>query len=353
MIYAITGATGHVGYNLIKLLAEKSEKIRAFVLPNDDISKLEPFNIEIILGDITDKESIYPLFETDKEITLIHLAGIININNKVDNKLRDVNVNGTMNIIDVAIEKNVSHIIYTSSVHAIKEESNKGLIKETDIFDPSLVVGAYAKTKAEATKYVLDKMNEGYPITIVHPSGIIGPYDYNRGHMTKLIEKYLNRDLGARVSGGYDFVDVRDVVSAIYQLSQKKILGTYILSGHYVSLREFFQKLRTISGRKRKLAVLANKFVQTISPIIERYYRVRGKPPLFTAYSLYTLQSNSNFSNEKIKSVIDYNPRMIEETLYDTAMWLIEEKELRHVKIIDYIKSKIGFLTFANNANGN
>lgn len=345
MIYAVTGATGHVGYNLIKKLVEQNKKIRAFVLSNDNTSILESFNIEIIYGDITDKSSIYPLFETDgEEIVLIHLAGIINIDNKVDDKLFEVNVNGTKNIIDVAIEKNVKHIVYSSSVHAIKEEENMGLIKETEIFDSSLVVGAYAKTKAEATKYVIEKLNKGYPITIVHPSGIIGPYDYNKGHMTKLIEKYLNRNLGSRVTGGYDFVDVRDVVNAIYQLAENKITGTYILSGHYVSLKEFFKTLRTLSGRKRKIAVFANNFVKMLTPIIERYYKIKGKPPLFTSYSLYTLQSNSNFSNDKVKGVIDYNPRNITETLYDTSMWLIDEKYLKHRKIIDYLKSKLGLL---------
>jgi dihydroflavonol-4-reductase len=339
VIYAVTGATGHVGYNLIKKLAEKNKKIRAFVLPNDNTTILDNFNIEIIYGDITDKSSIYPLFETDNEkITLIHLAGIININNKVDDRLVEVNVNGTKNVIDIAIEKKVDHIVYSSSVHAIKEEKNKGLITETETFDSSLVVGAYAKTKAEATKYVIKKLNEGYPITIVHPSGIIGPYDYNKGHMTKLIEKYLNRTLGSRVTGGYDFVDVRDVVSAIYQLAENKITGTYILSGHYVSLKDFFQNLRTLSGRKRRIAVFANKFVRMLTPIIECYYKIKGKPPLFTKYSLYTLQSNSNFSNEKIKSVIEYNPRSISETLYDTAVWLIDEKHLTHRKTIDYLK---------------
>lgn len=327
MIYAVTGATGHIGYSLIKLLTEKNKKVRAFVLKGDDISRIKKFDIEIIFGDVTDKESIYPLLETkNEEVILIHMAGIININNKVDEKLKEVNVTGTKNVIDIAIEKNVSHILYTSSVHAIKETKKKGLITETETFDPSLVAGAYAKTKAEATKYVFEKLKENHPITIVHPSGVLGPYDYNKGHMTKLIESYLNRKLKARVTGGYDFVDVRDVSKAIFELTEKKILGTYILSGHYISLKDFFKILKTFSGTKKSLAVLANSFVRIFTPIIEFFYRLRGKPPLFTAYSLYTLQSNSNFSNEKIKSVINYEPRPIKETLYDTAIWLMSEK---------------------------
>lgn len=347
MLYIVTGATGHVGYNLVRLLKENHHRVRALVLPGDDISKLEQLDVNIIFGDITDKNSIYDLLDvSDTNICLIHTAGIISIDNKPNKLLDLVNVTGTKNIIDIAIEKKVNHIIYTSSVHAIKEEGKKGLIKETEIFDESLVVGAYAKSKATATKYVIEKYKEGHPITIVHPAGVIGPYDFNKGHMTKLIEKYLNKSLGARVSGGYNFVDVRDVVDAIYQLSQKHIFGTFILSGHYVSLKEFFESLRQISGRKRRLAVFANGFIRLLAPIIELHYRLRKKPPLFTAYSLYTLQSNSNFSNEKIKSAIDYNPRNIKDTLYDTSLWLIEEKHLKHNKIIDYIKSKLGMLPF-------
>ncbi len=347
MLYLVTGATGHVGFNLVKLLTEHNKNVRALVLPHDDISKIEPLNLEIVYGDITDKASLYPLFDNiDEEVCLIHAAGIISINNKADDLMTLVNVEGTKNIIDLAIEKKINHIIYTSSVHAIKEEGKKGLITETEIFDESLVVGAYAKTKATATKYVVEQMKRGHPITVVHPAGVIGPYDFRKGHMTKLIENYLNKSLGARVSGGYNFVDVRDVVDAIYQLAEKRVLGTYILSGHYVSLKDFFAVLKTISGRKGHVTVLANRFVKPFTPMTERYYRMKKKPPLFTAYSLYTLQSNSNFSNDKVKEVINYQPRRIETTLYDTAMWLIDDKALRHQRIINYLKSKVGLSLF-------
>lgn len=347
MLYVVTGGTGHLGYSLLKLLDKNKEKVRALVLPNDDISNIKDFNIEIMYGDVTNKDSLKQLFSnTSEEICLIHAAGVISISNKPNKLMTSVNIMGTINIIDEALNNNVSHIIYTSSVHAIKEEPNNGLIKETRDFNPDDVVGAYAKTKAMATKYVVERLKRGAPITVVHPAGIIGPYDFGKGHMTKLVEKYLNKDLTTRVTGGYNFVDVRDVSDAIYQLSKKKVYDTFILSGNYVSLKDFFNILKMLSGRKRRINVLSAKFVKIFAPLMEWVAYKRKEPPLFSAYSLYTLESNSNFTNEKIKSVIDYDPRPTDITVYDTAIWLIEQKRLHHKTIIDYIKAGIGKLPF-------
>ena len=321
-IYLVTGANGHLGSTIINLLLKEKKNIRAFVLEND-VLHLDK-KVEIIRGNITDKKSIYPLFKDleNKEVIVIHCAGIVTIASKFDQKVYDVNVVGTKNIADVALEYKVKKFIHVSSVHAILEEKNK-TIKEVDKFYPNKVEGLYAKTKAEASNYILDMSKKGLNAIVVHPSGIIGPGNYGKGHLSQLIIDYLNNRLTAIVKGGYDFVDVRDVADGILKAIEKGRVGEcYILSNRYFEIKEIINLLHEVTNHKPIKTILPNWFAKLTAPIAELYYKILKQPPLYTSYSIYTLSTNSHFSHEKATKELDYNPRDMKETLKDTVDWL-------------------------------
>jgi len=345
MLYIITGAKGHLGNNLVRLIKSKGHEVRAFDLPAKDDTLLETLGCKIYNGDITDKKTIEPLFDlTDtnyqmNDVIVIHAAGIVSIATKKPTSLDKVNIEGTKNILDIALDKGVKQFIYVSSVHAIPEPEFDTVITETDHFDPNKVKGHYAKSKAIASKLVYDKYKEGYPVTIIHPSGIIGPYDYGKGHMTQVIEKYLNKKLSSRINGKYDFVDVRDVSYGIYLSSLSTNLGCYILSGENIDLKRMFGTLKEVSGRKRKTWVFARWFVRLFAPIIERLDKRNKKPLIFTRYSIDTLNSRGTFSHEKASLTFGYKPRAFEETILDTANWLADQKRISNKHILDHIKA--------------
>lgn len=321
-IYLVTGANGHLGSTIINLLLKEKKNIRAFVLEND-VLHLDK-KVEIIRGNITDKKSIYPLFKDleNKEVIVIHCAGIVTIASKFDQKVYDVNVVGTKNIADVALEYKVKKLIHVSSVHAIVEEKDK-IIKEVDKFYPDKVEGLYAKTKAEASNYILDMSKKGLNAIVVHPSGIIGPGNYGKGHLSQLIIDYLNNRLTAIVKGGYDFVDVRDVADGILKAIEKGRVGEcYILSNRYFEIKEIINLLHEVTNHKPIKTILPNWFAKLTAPIAELYYKILKQPPLYTSYSIYTLSTNSHFSHEKATKELDYNPRDMKETLKDTVDWL-------------------------------
>lgn len=320
--YLVTGANGHLGSTIINLLLKEKKKVRAFVLEND-VLHLDK-KVEIIRGNITDKKSIYPLFKDleNKEVIVIHCAGIVTIASKFDQKVYDVNVVGTKNIADVALEYKVKKFIHVSSVHAILEEKNK-TIKEVDKFYPDKVEGLYAKTKAEASNYILDMSKKGLNAIVVHPSGIIGPGNYGKGHLSQLIIDYLNNRLTAIVKGGYDFVDVRDVADGILKAIEKGRVGEcYILSNRYFEIKEIINLLHEVTNHKPIKTILPNWFAKLTAPIAELYYKILKQPPLYTSYSIYTLSTNSHFSHEKATKELDYNPRDMKKTLKDTVDWL-------------------------------
>ena len=323
--YIVTGANGHLGHTIVSMLADAGACVRALVYDGDAQGVPMPQQVERVAGDVRDYASLEALFAQDDahENIVIHTAGIVKIASKVDENVYAVNVQGTKNIIRGCMENHVKRLVYVSSVHAIAEKRKGEKIEETKEFNPKRVVGAYAKTKAEATKAVLDSVAQGLDAVVVHPSGILGPGDYGHGHLTQMVIDACRGALRACVKGGYDFVDVRDVAYGTIQAAEKGRKGEcYILSNRYYPVPAFLNLLHTVCGYRAIKLVLTFWLAKATAPLSEWYYKLRKQPPLYTRYSLYTLQSNGWFDHSKATKELDYHPRPMEETMADTVEFL-------------------------------
>ena len=332
-VYIITGATGFLGNNIIRELQKfKDAEIRALVLPGDRTPSLAGLNCRIYHGDVTRKDTLDEIFRTEDgaEIFVIHCAAVVYIKSKPNPAVYEVNVNGTKNVIEKVLEKNAK-LVYVSSVHAIPERPDRQVIIETKDFDPDKVEGDYAKTKAEIANYILKTVEtENLDVCIVHPSGMIGPYDFGSSHLTQLIIDCANGRLKACVNGGYDFVDVRDVTDGILSACRRGKKGEcYILSNRYIEVKDLLDMITDAINIKKIKTVLPMWLARLTAPLSEIYYAVLKRPPLYTRYSLYTLTSNANFSNEKAKRELGYKTRDMKETVQDTVKWLREEGRIK------------------------
>jgi dihydroflavonol-4-reductase len=158
-------------------------------------------------------------------------------------------------------------------------------------------------------------------LVIVHPSGIIGPYDYQYSQTNQVFYDFLKGKLPLVIRGGYDFVDVRDVAEGLIAAMMHGQAGqNYILSGHYVTID---QMMKVISGyaRKKRPKVMPLWVARMVAPFVEAWSHLTKKRPLFTPYSLYTTSSNGHFSHEKASRTWGYAPRSIETTIYDIYRW--------------------------------
>ena len=135
--------------------------------------------------------------------------------------------------------------------------------------------------------------------------------------------------LPAIVNGGYDFVDVRDVANGIISaIDNGKIGECYILSNRYVTIKEIAQEIYKYINAKKVPIVLPISLVKIIASIFETYYNIKREVPLFTKYSLYTLQSKSNFSHEKATNELGYTTRNLSETIADTIKWFVDSHRI-------------------------
>lgn len=324
-IYLVTGVTGHLGNAVVRQLRARGEAVRGLVLPADDVEGKFPAGIEFFKGDVTEQGSLAPFFAglKGKSFKVIHAAGIVSIASRAQARMQAVNVGGTKNIISLCQEYGAKKLVYVSSVHALPELPHGEVISEIKHFDPERVVGPYAKTKAEATALVLQAGEEGLDVSVVHPSGIVGPFDYGRGHLTQMVLDYCKGRLLAGVRGGYDFVDVRDVASGVISAcDQGKPSECYLLSNRWYSVSEMFALLHDITGLRKITLYLPLWFAKLTAPLSEFYYQLMRQTPLFTSYSLYTLASNASFTNVKAKRELVYTTRPFQETLKDTVAWL-------------------------------
>ncbi len=328
-LYVVTGAKGFLGNVLVRALTARGDSVVGLVLPGDDMPSLEGVPCTLVSADICDGGALEAALVRAvgktpmAEVVLIHTAGIVSIATRDSARLTSVNVQGTANVVRFCQEHGVGRLVYVSSVHAIPERPHGETMEEVAEFDPGQTVGPYARTKAAATALVLEAARAGLDAIVVHPSGMAGPGDYGRTHFTQLVLDYLRGRLVAYVVGGYDFVDVRDVTDGILAVIEQGRRGEcYILSNRYISTEELFTHLHTISGRRPVRVVLPMALAKATAGLSELYYRILRQPPLFTGYSLYTLESNSLFSHAKASAELGYVPRPLERTLADTITWL-------------------------------
>lgn len=327
MTVVVTGAAGHVGANLVRALLAQGRPTRALV--HVDRQAVEALDIEVVKGDIRDLESLTTAF--DGAEVVYHLAAHISILKDDWPLLESVNVIGTRNVVEACLRCGVRRLVYFSSIHTLVQSPTGTLVDESKplVEVESRQYPPYDRSKAAAEKEVRKGIEKGLNAIIISPTAIIGPYDYKPSHFGEALLRLANGKLPALVSGGFDWVDVRDVVQGAMRAEERAPTGAkYILSGHWVSLREVAMLVEQITG------VPAPKFVCPLwlasigAPIISAFDRLACRRPLYTSVSLQALRGNRNIHHQKATLELGYHPRPFQETLIDTLRWFEEAGRL-------------------------
>lgn len=321
-ISVVTGATGHIGYALLLKLIESNEKVR--ILIRKDSSIFDGIDAEKYYGDVTDPESLEKAFEGADVV--YHLAGMIDVTSGHEEQIWKINVEGTKNVVKACRKTGVKRLVYASSVDAIPPLPGNELMSEISEFNPDNLEGTYAKTKAVATQYVLDNNSEALETVVTHPGACIGPYDFKTSNIGEMVRMYMNGMFPVSLSfGAYNFVDVRDVAAGMYAAADKGRAGeSYILTGQVVTVDELLHILGRKTGIPTSRIKLSYGFSKIIAPGAELYYGIANKTPLFTPYSIRKLVSNCNFSIEKARRELGYDPMSVEQSISDMVDWIIE-----------------------------
>jgi len=319
----VTGATGLLGNALVRALLNRGREVGIFVRKTSDTGCFKDCCTEKFYGDLLDYDSIASAFR--KAEYVYHAASEISIMPGYSNYLNRVNIYGTKNVIKACLECGVKKLVYTSSIHAFKEQKGNSVIDEKLPFDPHSKMGQYNRTKAQASIDVMHAAKEGLDAVIVCPTAIIGPYDYKVSNLGSLFIDYCRKKQKIIIGGAYDFVDSRDAAIGHILAAEKGKSGqAYILSGQRLTLPELMSMLEKITGIAAPRFRLPKWLAYSLGFAAPAYYAVTKIKPKFTVYSVKTVNNNSYISHEKATRELGYNPRPISQTIADNIEWFKE-----------------------------
>lgn len=321
MKVTVTGASGLVGANLVRTLVARGVTVRAADLHRS--AALDDLDVEFVTTNVLDSASLDVAVAGASVV--YHLAAVISIVGDPTGRVRAVNVEGPANVARAAIGAGVQRVVHCSSVHAFDLERCGPSLDE---YGPRAVgahAPAYDRSKYAGEAAILAAAGTDLEVVIVNPTGIIGPHDYGPSRMGETIRQLRDHRIPVNVGGGFDFVDVRDVVDGILAATTSGRPGeNYLLSGTRISIKELGQLVANHCGSRPPRLDVPLALVAPLAPLA---LRLTGpnRVPLFTPDSIHALRWSPAVSHRKAARELDYAPRPIHQTIADTLDWFTEQ----------------------------
>lgn len=241
----VTGGTGFVGANLVRLLLEKGYEVRALVRSKASAANLQDLDIEQVSGDLND-------LDLDKKMrgceVLFHAAAQYSLWQADRDLLHRSNVLGTRNVLAAARQAGIERTVYTSSVAAIGVGGPR--TNETHQSPPEELIGDYKRSKYHAEQEAMAAARNGQHVVIVNPTAPIGPFDIKPTPTGEILVRFLRRQMPAYIeTSGLNFIDVRDVAVGHLQALEKGRSGErYILGHRNLTIKQLLDELARLTG---------------------------------------------------------------------------------------------------------
>jgi dihydroflavonol-4-reductase len=325
MQVAVTGASGHVGANLVRALLARGARVR--VLVHSQSRALEGLEIEQVKGCVTDPDAVRALVDGAERV--FHLAAKISLDPRERPLMNSINIGGPKNVVEACKKAGVSRLVHFSSIHAYSSEPFTSAIDE----DRPLASGdrllPYDATKSAGERIVRDAIEAGLDAVIVNPTAILGPHDYGPSHMGEVILDLYHGRMPGLVVGSFDWVDVRDIVDGALLAAERAPRGArYLLTGHRWTVPELAKIVEKVTGRRSPRLVSPMWLARAVAPFAVAYARVAGRRPLFTPASLTALRNHRDITSARAARELGYSARPTEVTIRDTFDWLRAEGKL-------------------------
>ena len=323
----LTGATGLLGSHIAYELLQQGKKIRALkrkesnsvltekifsFYTNEHIELLNA--IEWVEGDVLDLGS---LEDAMVGITHVyHCAAMVSFLPKEKDKMMQVNIEGTANVVNAAMHAGVKKLCHISSIAALGSTIDGNMITEETWWKNNPSNSYYAISKYGAEREVWRAAEEGLNVVIVNPSFIIGPGDTSKSSSEAF--GILRKGASWYTNGVNGYVDVRDVAHAAIKLTESDVLNQrFILNAANLSYRSFFDKV-LVQLNKPKTKREAGKILLGFAWRIEKLLAaIAGRNPIITKEKVgYALQI-SQYDGSKIQKTINFNYRNIDTSIME------------------------------------
>ena len=331
----VTGGTGLLGSHLLIELSKTDNHIIALKRPSSKLETLEKIfrwyfkgnksqfeKINWIDGDITDFDSLLDLFIKDSKV--YHVAGKVSFNPKDKDQLEAINVKGTANVVNAALEKGISKLCHVSSIAAIGRSSNHSLTDEETPIENLTKLSPYAVSKYEGEREVWRGIAEGLNAVILNPTIILGPGNWHDSSARLFRQVYKGLKFYTNGTNGY--VGADDLAKIMINLMNDEISSQrYIINADNISYQDLFNWMAE-SLQVKPPQHLAGPVLSEISwRLLKAASIITGKPPLITKATAQTANSNYKYSNEKIINQTGYQFKRVKETIEETAQFFLQD----------------------------
>ena len=315
----VTGATGFVGSNVARCLIEQGHHVSVLVRPTSDRTTLAGLSVTPIVGSLTDHQSLSHAVQ-DIEV-LFHVAADYRFWVPDPQTMHEVNVEGTIRLLEAAVTAGVRKIVYTSSTVAVQCFHDR-LGTEEGFVNPDETSSLYQRTKVLAERAVWRLIGQGAPITIVNPSTPIGPFDWRPTPTGRLIVDFLNGNLPAFLNAAFNFVYVGDVAKGHWLAADKGLVGErYILGGYNLSLSDFLGILAKVSGQAAPRVKIPYAVAYMAGAVGELTGRLTGQEPRASLDGVRMARLPMQFDSRKAVQELGLPQTPIEKAVEEAVQW--------------------------------
>jgi dihydroflavonol-4-reductase len=315
----VTGGTGFLGSHVVRALAKRGDDLRLLVRKSSVLEHLSGIDFDRVTGDVGDRRSVRRAMKDAHRV--FHVAGVTSMRPQDRERVFEINVGGTRNVLEEALRADVERVVFTSSVAAIGPAKRERTADERQQFTAGGLGIAYINSKHEAEMEAWRIAAHGLQVVAVNPSFVLGPDD-PYGTSNTLVRRFLLRRLPIYVDGGLNIVDVRDVAAGHLLADEKGEAGErYILGGRNFTLARLFADLARISG-------VEPPALRVPAPVALLGIEVAARTRLPAPVSPDELRSGLQwwtYRTTKAKRELGFAPRPHEETLEDTVRWQLEQ----------------------------
>ena len=324
--YVVTGATGLVGNNLVRMLLSRGESVRAFVRSRSAAERcLAGLPVETVVGDLGDATAVGRA--VDGARVVVHSAAMVHCGWRHGAEMAEANVDGTR-VVAVAARRAGARFVQVSSVDAIGLRSD-GLPADEQTPPGGMPECPYVVTKRDAERVVQEEIASGLDGVIVNPVYMLGPWDWKPSSGRMLLEVGSGKGLFAP-PGANDFVDVRDVAGGILAAAERGQRGRrYILGGHSMSYLDAWRVFARVAGRMQPLGIAPRPVVRIAGWAGDlASLALKRELPVNSAATLMSTLPH-NFSSRRAEAELGYVFRPLETTVADSWEWFIEHGFVR------------------------
>ena len=327
----VTGATGHLGANLVRRLLLEGDRVRVLLRPTHDTRALDGLDVERAFGDIRDRASLDVALAGCARV--YHCAARISITSGGEREIYETNVLGTRNVLAAAARAGVTRTVVTGSFSAVGHHPNRPS-DERDPFNPFARALPYERSKAAVEHECLNAAVEGQDVVVAISCAIIGPNDFRPSRMGCVVRDFANGRMPAYIPGGFEFVAARDIVAGHLLAMERGRSGQrYIFSTEFVTVDTLMQWLEEITGRPRPRFRLPPPLMAAIAEVASPILSVLApdKPQRLTPGAVHLLRMHRRADCTKARQQLGYEPSSVKDALREAYDWFVATGAIENV----------------------